>query len=80
MKVESLLSEVEVLDEEEAGTSPEALDNRCRMLERLASEVSRLTFYAAKGTVCLSQFLPSNSTLFLRCMSIRLCSSMKVYL
>lgn len=51
MQVESLLAEVEALDEKEAGNENEALDGRCRMLERLASEVSRLSFYAAKGQV-----------------------------
>ena len=34
--------------------SGEALDSRCRTLERLASEVSRLSYHAAKGKVSLA--------------------------
>lgn len=33
--------------------SGDALDSRCRMLERLAGEVSRLNYHAAKGKVQL---------------------------
>jgi hypothetical protein len=43
--------EIETAEEEEVGMSGEALDSRCRMLERLASEVSRLGYYATKGKV-----------------------------
>lgn len=34
------------------GEPPEALEGRCRLLDRVASEVSRLQFYAARGQVC----------------------------
>jgi len=43
--------EIETAEEEEVGMGGEALDSRCRMLERLASEVSRLGYYATKGKV-----------------------------
>ena len=49
--MEKLLGEVGQLPQEVA-TSPvsnEALDERCRMLERLASEVSRLHYNAARA-------------------------------
>ena len=52
LQVENLLAEIEAAEEEESAMSGEPLDSRCRMLERLASEVSRLNFYAAKGAVC----------------------------
>lgn len=54
MQVEKLLGEVSQLPQDVA-TSPltnEALDERCRMLERLASEVSRLHYNAARAQAC----------------------------
>ena len=51
LQVEKLLGEVGQLPQEVA-TSPmsnETLDERCRMLERLASEVSRLHYNAARA-------------------------------
>lgn len=33
------------------GAAPEELEARCRLLDRVASEVSRLQFYAARGQV-----------------------------
>ena len=51
MQVEGLLGEVEGAGQEEGDMSGEALDSRCRMLERLSSEVSRLNYHAAQGKV-----------------------------
>lgn len=51
-KVDKLLGEVRA-----AGAPPadddatEALEAHCRLLDRVASEVSRLQFYAARGQV-----------------------------
>lgn len=50
-QVETLLTEIEGTGEGFDDMSGEALDSRCRTLERLASEVSRLSYYAAKGKV-----------------------------
>ena len=56
--------EVESTDQSEAEMSGDALDSRCRTLERLASEVSRLGYYAAKGKVrkCSLDFELAEST------------------
>ena len=51
MQVEKLLAEVEAAEEEENSLAGEALDGRARMLERLASEVSRLNYYSTRGKV-----------------------------
>ena len=50
-QVEKLLEEVDASNAAGGGTvsSPEALDSRVRLYERVASEVSRLNFHAAKG-------------------------------
>lgn len=55
-KVEKLLAEVDALERQQVGDSltPEALDTRTRLYERVASEVSRLKYFLAKG-----QRLPS---------------------
>ena len=58
MQVESLLVEIETAEEGETGMGDEALDARCRMLERLASEVSRLGYYATKGKVSCGPHCP----------------------
>ncbi len=48
VQVEKLLAaEAESVDEEEA----DALAARCRQLERIAGEVSRLKFFTARGQV-----------------------------
>ena len=49
--MESLLTEIDAAGNGDEGMSGDILDNRCRMLERLASEVSRLSYFAAKGKV-----------------------------
>ena len=51
-QVEKLLEEVDASADSVSGAappSPEALDSRVRLYERVASEVSRLNFHAAKG-------------------------------
>ena len=55
-QVEKLLAEVDALERQQVGDSltPEALDTRTRLYERVASEVSRLKYFLAKG-----QRLPS---------------------
>ena len=65
MQVEKLLAaEPEGVEEE----GPDALSARCRQLERIAGEVSRLKFFAARGQVApphkcstpfVSTFLPN---------------------
>jgi len=51
LQVEKLLEEVDASAGSTSGAppSPEALDSRVRLYERVASEVSRLNFHAAKG-------------------------------
>ena len=55
-QVEKLLTEVDTLEAQHNGErlTPEALDSRTRLYERVASEVSRLKYFLAKG-----QHLPS---------------------
>jgi len=50
-QVEKLLAEVNALDTQQGDDSltPQALDNRTRLYERVASEVSRLKYFLAKG-------------------------------
>ena len=48
-QVEKLLEEVDASAAAATVESPEALDARVRLYERVASEVSRLNFHAAKG-------------------------------
>ncbi|PRW51049.1 conserved oligomeric Golgi complex subunit 2 [Chlorella sorokiniana] len=49
-KVDKLLGEVRAAGGAASeGVSPEELEARCRLLDRVASEVSRLQFYAARG-------------------------------
>lgn len=54
--MEKLLAEVDALEAQQADDSltSEALDSRTRLYERVASEVSRLKYFLAKG-----QHLPS---------------------
>lgn len=55
-QVEKLLeAEAESVDEE----GPEALSARCRQLERIAGEVSRLKFFAARGQVLPHPLIPA---------------------
>ena len=51
LQVEKLLAEVDALDTQQGNDNltPEALDNRTRLYERVASEVSRLKYFLAKG-------------------------------
>ena len=52
IQVENLLAEIENEEASSEGVdSTQTQDNRCRSLERLASEISRLNFYYAKGQV-----------------------------
>ncbi|KAL4854271.1 Conserved oligomeric Golgi complex subunit 2 [Chlorella vulgaris] len=48
-KVDKLLGEVKAAGEVSSGCAPEDLEAHCRLLDRVASEVSRLQFYAARG-------------------------------
>jgi len=50
-KVDKLLGEVRAAGGASEAASPEELESRCRLLDRVASEVSRLQFYAARGQV-----------------------------
>lgn len=51
IQVEKLLAEVDALETQQRNDSltSEALDNRTRLYERVASEVSRLKYFLAKG-------------------------------
>lgn len=55
-QVEKLLAEVDALEAQQVDTNltPEALDSRTQLYERVAIEVSRLKYFLAKG-----QYLPS---------------------
>jgi hypothetical protein len=48
LQVEKLLEEVAASE----NTASIDLDSRCRLLERVAGEVSRLSFQASRGKVC----------------------------
>ena len=50
MQVEKLAAEVDALgDPADSGGDGDALDARARVAERLAGEVARLNFHAARG-------------------------------
>ena len=73
MQVEKLLAEISAMEEggarpgsartgsAKSGGAAADLDARVRMFERLASEVARLNFYAARGKVPFS--LPQHDAL-----------------